>query len=68
METAGAAESAFADHDQVGVWFRDAVAFAADRGVMGSTGANRFSPLAGYTREQSFVTVHRLFQALAEEE
>lgn len=44
METAGAAESAFADHDQVGVWFRDAVAFAADRGVMGSTGANRFSP------------------------
>ena len=68
METAGAAESAFADHDQVGVWFRDAVAFAADRGVMGSTGANRFSPLAGYTREQSFVTVHRLFQALEGEE
>ena len=68
METAGVAESAFADHDQVGVWFRDAVAFAADRGVMGSTGANRFSPLAGYTREQSFVTVHRLFQALEGEE
>ena len=68
METAGVAESAFADHDQVGVWFRDAVAFAADRGVMGSTGANRFSPLAGYTRDQSFVTVHRLFQALEGEE
>lgn len=65
MDTGGRGIS-FADSDQVGVWFQDAVAFVTDRGVMGSTGANNFSPAASYTREQSFVTLHRLFEALEE--
>ncbi len=31
---------------------------------MGGTGNNTFSPTGTYTREQSYVTIYRLFQAV----
>ena len=53
----------FVDSAQVGSWFQNAVNFVAQVGIMGSVGDQRFQPLGTYTKEQSFMTVHRLYRA-----
>lgn len=63
MDTSKITASTFSDGDQVGVWFKDAVSFVSQINVMSGTG-NGFSPLGSYTREQSYVTIYRLFQAV----
>ncbi len=65
MDTSNAEDAGFTDSDTVGVWFKDAVNFVCQTGVMGGTGGNAFSPTGTYTREQSYVTIYRLFQAVA---
>ena len=64
MDTSSAASTSFADSGDVGVWFTDGVNFVCQIHVMGDTGGNYFSPLAPYTREQSYVAIYRLFQAV----
>lgn len=64
MDTSKADSAGFADGDSVGIWFKDAVNFVYQINVMGGTGNNSFSPLGTYTREQSYITIHRLFQAI----
>ncbi|MCI8527530.1 MAG: S-layer homology domain-containing protein, partial [Oscillospiraceae bacterium] len=68
MDTESPESAGYTDGDQVGVWFKDAVDFVHQINVMGGTGGNSFSPLGTYTREQSFMTIYRLFQAVAGEE
>ncbi|MBB5174576.1 S-layer homology domain-containing protein [Texcoconibacillus texcoconensis] len=58
----------FSDQDHIADWATDDVAFVStmyDRtnglAIMTGTGNDRFSPLDSYTREQSFMTLKRLF-------
>jgi len=59
----------FKDMDKAASWAQDAIktvtAIKASTGnnVMNGTGNDQFSPLATYTREQSILTVYRLFMA-----
>lgn len=64
MDTTKITSAQFADSGTVGVWFQDAVNFVSQIQVMGGTGGNQFSPLGTYTREQSYATIYRLFQAI----
>ena len=66
--TAGTAP-AFTDIGEAGTWAHDAIGTVASiiagngSAVMGGTGNGGFSPLGTYTREQSIMTVYRLFTA-----
>ena len=51
----------FADNDAVSYWAIDAVGQVQAAGIMGGVGENRFNPQGAYTREQSIVTILRLF-------
>lgn len=53
----------FADDNNVASFFKDAVKYVFGIGVMNGTGEDNFTPLGTYTRQQSFVTVYRLFEA-----
>lgn len=64
MNTDSVQAADFADSAQVGVWFKDSVNFVYQINVMGGTGNNNFTPLGTYTREQSYMTIYRLFQAI----
>lgn len=55
---------AFADQPEVADWAADALGFVVDKGIMNGTGDNRFTPLGMYTREQSYVTLIRLYDVL----
>ena len=54
----------FADNAQVSTWAADAVGQMQASGIMGGVGNNRFDPQGAYTREQSIVTIMRVFGAL----
>lgn len=62
MDTSKITASTFSDGDQISVWFKDAVNFVSQINVMSGTG-DGFSPQGNYTREQSYLTIYRLFQA-----
>jgi WD40 repeat protein len=51
----------FSDNSQIASWAVDAVGQIQAAGIMGGTGDNRFSPQDPYTREQSIVTILRLY-------
>ena len=54
----------FADNNQISSWAVDGVGQMQASGIMGGVGNNQFSPLGNYTREQSIVTMMRLFDLL----
>jgi hypothetical protein len=54
----------FADNAQVSSWAVDAVGQMQASGIKGGVGENRFDPQGAYTREQSIVTILRLFVIL----
>ena len=56
--------STFADNNQISDWAIQAVGQIQASGIMGGVGDNRFAPQGDYTREQSIVTVVRLFEML----
>ena len=64
MDTGAVASASFNDSEQLEVWSRDAVNFVYQIKVMNGTDGNNFSPAGSYTREQSFMTIYRLFQAV----
>jgi len=51
----------FADNDQISTWAFDGVGQMQASGIMGGVGNNRFDPHGAYTREQSVITMLRLF-------
>ena len=51
----------FADKDSVAPWALEAVGQMQATGIMGGVGNNTFAPKSPYTREQSIITVLRLF-------
>jgi len=54
----------FADNAQISSWAVDGVGQMQESGIMGGVGDNQFSPNGDYTREQSIVTMMRLFDLL----
>lgn len=67
----GKSSEAFADSDEFADWAKDAIAFVSslkdktsNREIMGGIGNGYFSPHGSYTREQSYITILRLFNAL----
>jgi len=54
----------FADNSQISSWAFDAVGQIQAVGIMGGVGNNQFAPQSDYTREQSIITILRLFEIL----
>lgn len=56
------AAKAFAGYDDVkpGAWYYDAVAYITEKGLMGSTGGNRFLPETNMTRAMLVTVLYRL--------
>lgn len=67
MDTTVSVEASFADGEAVADWAQNDVSYISQIKVMGGTGENMFSPLGNYSREQSFVTVYRLYRAMLEQ-
>lgn len=63
METGGTAV-AFTDRDAIAGYAQEAVDYVSALGVMNGTSADTFSPLGSYTRQQAYLTVCRLYEAL----
>jgi len=58
-------EPTFADNAEISAWAVEGVGQAQAAGIMGGVGDNRFAPLDPYTREQSIITMLRLFDMVA---
>lgn len=56
--------ASFADRAQISTWAAAAVGQVQGVGVMGGVGDNRFDPSGLYSREQSMVTLLRLYELL----
>jgi hypothetical protein len=63
-EDYGTQTSEFYDQEQMAAWARDSLGFIVAKGIMSGTGDNMFSPLGMYTRQQSYVTMLRLYNAV----
>lgn len=57
-----AASPTFADNGDISSWAFEAVGLVQGSGIMGGVGDNRFDPQGEYTREQSILTMLRLYQ------
>ena len=57
-------EATFNDNEEISSWAVEAVGQMQITGIMGGVGDNRFSPKSPYTREQSIVTILRLYNVL----
>jgi hypothetical protein len=55
----------FVDNEQVSSWAVEAVGQMQTTNIMGGVGGNRFAPGDPYTREQSIVTILRLFNIVS---
>jgi len=55
----------FADNNGISSWAFDAVGQMQSTGIMGGVGNNNFAPSGDYTREQSIITMLRLFDLLS---
>lgn len=58
----GSGTSSFADSASVSSWAADAVAKMENSGIMTGVGNNRFDPKGAYSREQSIMTMYRLYR------
>lgn len=54
----------FADNAEIASWALEGVGRVQAAGIMGGVGDNRFAPQGPYTREQSIVTIMRIFDAI----
>ena len=54
----------FSDKAAISSWASEAVGQMQSTGIMGGVGDNLFSPTGSYTREQSIVTILRLYEYL----
>ncbi|MCL2387287.1 MAG: endo-1,4-beta-xylanase [Defluviitaleaceae bacterium] len=55
----------FADNDDIATWAAPHVGQSQASGIMGGVGNNRFDPLGAYTREQSIITMLRLYDIVS---
>ena len=67
IDTAHAPAAAFADGNQIASYAIYPINFVAEKEIMTGVGDNRFSPTGTYTREQSILTMVRLYDVLNSE-
>ncbi|MCL2855770.1 MAG: S-layer homology domain-containing protein [Defluviitaleaceae bacterium] len=58
------AQPTFTDNSVISPWAMDAVGAIQAAGIIGGVGDNHFAPQDDYTREQSVITILRLFEML----
>ena len=63
LDVSDAPAVTFTDSGKMGSWAVDAVNYVYSIGVMNGVGDNGFAPLGSYTREQSYLTIYRIFEA-----
>lgn len=61
MNSTGTGNTDFSDSEQVASWAAEAVDYICKAGIMNGKG-DSFDPTGSYSREQSFMTIYRLFQ------
>jgi hypothetical protein len=54
----------FDDQSQIAAWAVDALGYIVDTGIMRGVGDNLFDPLGAYTRQQAYLTIIRLSDAV----
>ena len=54
----------YADLDEIAGWAQPYTGYVYNIGVMKGVGANKFSPRASYQRQQAFMTMYRIWQAI----
>jgi len=54
----------FVDNNQIAAWALTAVGQVQEAGIMSGVGNNRFDPQGEFTREQSIMTMLRLYGIL----
>ncbi|QOR35277.1 S-layer homology domain-containing protein [Clostridium sp. 'deep sea'] len=54
----------FADDGDITNYAKASVDYVSSKGIMGAMGNNKFGPKTTYTRQQSYITLLRLFNAL----
>jgi hypothetical protein len=59
------ADVTFADTAQISSWARERVGQVQAAGIMSGVGNNMFNPQGNFTREQSIITILRLFELLS---
>lgn len=64
MDTEKVPDAGFRDVGSLASWSREAVNFVAAKSIMNGVGNNSFNASAAYSREQSFMTILRLFRAV----
>jgi len=60
----GMAAYTYADSAEISTWAYEGIGMMQVAGIMGGVGDNKFAPKAPYTREQSMMTVLRLYEFL----
>lgn len=65
-EVGDAQDAGFADGAKIASWAQEAVNYVFAHNIMNGTGKNAFSPKNPYTREQSYMTILRLFRDIME--
>lgn len=66
MKAGGDGNTTFTDSSQVASWAVEAVEYICRAGIMNGKG-DSFDPAGSYSREQSFMTIYRLFQRVMEQ-
>lgn len=54
----------FDDKNKIASWANEGVSYVFAKDIMSGTGNNQFSPLGMYTRQQAYVTILRIYNAL----
>lgn len=54
----------YADVNEISTWAKDATGYVYDIGVLKGTSGNRFDPKGSYQRQQAFMTMYRIWQAI----
>jgi len=59
--------TSYSDDDAIAPWAKASVNYASSIGVMAGKLNNNFAPKDNYTREQSYMTIYRLFNVIVNE-
>ena len=59
------ATAGFADNNEISAWAVSPVGQVQEAGIMSGVGGNAFNPQGTFTREQSIITILRLYDALS---
>ncbi|MFI3249902.1 MAG: WG repeat-containing protein [Eubacteriales bacterium] len=62
--TTPSAQVSVEDVASIATWALDAVSFVSEAGIMSTSGGDNFAPTSSYTRQQSYLTVLKVLEAI----